>query len=70
MKKRLMELYDFFLVDGKISGKVTHVLGKIFMNKRKMPVCVKLDSADLKQNFTNALVKVENFLIHDYFYYD
>lgn len=57
LKRRLVELYDVFLVDGRISGKVAHILGKIFYKKRKLPIPIKLDSKDLRKTIENALLK-------------
>lgn len=57
LKRRLVELYDVFLVDGRISGKVAHILGKIFYNKRKMPVPIKFNSLNLKEAIDKALLK-------------
>ncbi|KAF5287502.1 hypothetical protein FQA39_LY04130 [Lamprigera yunnana] len=57
LKRKLLHLYDYFLVDAKISGYVTHRLGSIFMKSRKMPVCVKMDTPDLQQHFNMALKK-------------
>lgn len=57
LKRKLADLYDVFLVDGKISNKVHHLLGKTFIKKHKTPTCVKLDCNDLKKNFDVALNK-------------
>lgn len=56
-RRKLVELYDFFLVDGRISGKVAHLTGKIFMEKRKVPIPIKLDSANLQGVVEKALLK-------------
>lgn len=57
LKRRLVELYDVFLVDGKISGLVVHQLGKIFYNKKKVPVPIKLHVPNLKESIDKALHK-------------
>lgn len=56
-KRRLLSLYDVFLVDGKISGHVFHVLGKTFIKARKLPISVKVDEANIKYGITKALNK-------------
>lgn len=56
-RRKLLELYDFFLVDGKISSKVAHLTGKIFMEKRKVPIPIKLDMPDLNYAIERALRK-------------
>lgn len=58
LKRRLVELYDVFLVDGKISGYVVHQLGKIFYNKRKIPTPIKLQVPKLKESIDKALLKM------------
>ncbi|XP_066262783.1 ribosomal L1 domain-containing protein 1 [Euwallacea similis] len=55
LKNRLADLYDLFLVDGRISGKVVHKCGKIFYKKRKVPVAIRLQVANLKTNIEQAL---------------
>lgn len=57
LKRRLVELYDVFLVDGKISGYVVHQLGKIFYDKRKLPVPIRLQVPNLKESIDKALHK-------------
>ncbi|KAB0793167.1 hypothetical protein PPYR_12787 [Photinus pyralis] len=54
LKRKLLGLYDHFLVDSKVGGKVTHLLGSIFYQHRKMPTTVKMDHPNLKQHFENA----------------
>lgn len=63
LKKRLVDLYDTFLVDGRISGKVVRFCGSIFYKKRKVPTSVKLDSKQLKQHLETALKKTQ-FQLH------
>lgn len=57
LKRRLVELYDVFLVDGRISGKVTRTLGKIFYQKRKLPVPIKFREQNLKETIQKALLR-------------
>lgn len=57
LKNRLADLYDAFLVDGKISGKVVHKCGSIFYKKRKVPISVKLHVAKLKSHIEQSLKK-------------
>ncbi|XP_074040868.1 uncharacterized protein [Leptinotarsa decemlineata] len=57
-KSRLVDLYDMFLVCGKISGKVVKNCGKIFYKKRKIPIPVKLQSSNLKDHVNKMLSKV------------
>lgn len=57
LKRSLVELYDVFLVDGRISGQVARFLGKIFYDKRKVPVPVKLHKGSLQRNVNVALKK-------------
>lgn len=62
-KSRLVDLYDMFLVDGRISGKVVNKCGKIFYNKRKVPTAIKLEMTKLKEHIDKALSKAF-FLLH------
>lgn len=57
MKRRLLGSYDYFLVDGRISGHMAHVLGKEFREKRKWPTSVHMDKPDLKAEIDGALKK-------------
>ncbi|KAJ8932423.1 hypothetical protein NQ314_014680 [Rhamnusium bicolor] len=57
-KSRLADLYDVFLVDGKICGKVVGKCSKIFYKKRKVPIPVKLHVTKLKDHIEKALSKV------------
>ena len=56
MRRRLFGSYDYFLVDGRISGHMTHLLGKLFRQKRKLPTSIHMDK-DLKLEIDNALKK-------------
>ncbi|XP_066140504.1 ribosomal L1 domain-containing protein 1-like isoform X2 [Euwallacea fornicatus] len=55
LKNRLADLYDLFLVDGRISGKVVHKCGKVFYKKRKVPIAIRLQVTNLKTNIEQAL---------------
>lgn len=57
LKNRLADLYDVFLVDGRISGKVVHKCGKMFYKKRKVPIAVKVHVPQLKTEIERALKK-------------
>lgn len=58
LKRRLVELYDAFLVDGRISGRVTHFLGSIFYKKRNVPIPLKMQpTTKLQRNVKIALKK-------------
>ncbi|KAK2588924.1 hypothetical protein KPH14_001780 [Odynerus spinipes] len=57
LKRKLAGSYDHFLVDGRISGHMTHLLGKIFDRKRKLPISIRMDSKDLKSEIDYALRK-------------
>lgn len=57
LKNRLADLYDVFLVDGRISGKVVHKCGNIFYKKRKVPIAVKVHVPQLKTEIDRALKK-------------
>ncbi|KAL1488982.1 hypothetical protein ABEB36_014762 [Hypothenemus hampei] len=57
LKNRLVDLYDIFLVDGRISGKVVHKCGSIFYKKRKVPVAVNLSVPKLKETIERAVKK-------------
>lgn len=56
-KHRLVDLYDVFLADSKISGKVVKKCGKIFYKKRKVPTSVKLQVTKLKDHIDKTLLK-------------
>lgn len=57
LKKKLIASYDHFLVDGRISGHITHLLGKEFAKKRKLPTSIRMESKDLKHEIDYALRK-------------
>ncbi|XP_076289276.1 ribosomal L1 domain-containing protein 1 [Lasioglossum baleicum] len=57
LKKKLVGSYDHFLVDGKIAGHLSHLLGKEFHKKRKLPTSVRMQSKDLKHELEYALKK-------------
>ncbi|XP_020294823.1 ribosomal L1 domain-containing protein CG13096-like [Pseudomyrmex gracilis] len=57
LKKKLLGSYDYFLVDGRIAGHLTHLLGKCFVKKRKLPTSIKMQSKDLKHEIDYALRK-------------
>ncbi|XP_044272335.1 ribosomal L1 domain-containing protein 1-like [Tribolium madens] len=62
LRKRLVELYDVFLVDGKISGKTVKKCGKIFYQKRKIPTSIKLQVTKLKEHIETTLKKTPLYL--------
>ncbi|XP_047366090.1 ribosomal L1 domain-containing protein CG13096 [Vespa velutina] len=57
LKRKLVASYDYFLVDGKIAGHMSHLLGKIFYKKRKLPTSIKMNKEDLKCEIDYALRK-------------
>ncbi|XP_011643300.1 ribosomal L1 domain-containing protein CG13096 [Pogonomyrmex barbatus] len=57
LKKKLIGSYDHFLVDGRIAGHMSHLLGKQFFKKRKLPISIRIDSKDLKHEIDYALRK-------------
>lgn len=57
MKRKLVELYDLFLIDAMISKSAACHLGKIFFSKRKAPVPIKLNQPDLKEAIENGKKK-------------
>jgi len=57
LKKKLIGSYDYFLVDGRISGHISHLLGKEFFKKRKLPTSIRMESKDLKHEIDHALKK-------------
>ncbi|GJQ79990.1 hypothetical protein Trydic_g9465 [Trypoxylus dichotomus] len=57
LKRKLVELYDMFLVDGKVSKYAAKSLGKIFMEKRKLPIPVHMDATNLKEHLKLAMRK-------------
>ncbi|XP_011313724.1 ribosomal L1 domain-containing protein CG13096 [Fopius arisanus] len=57
MKLKLGRLFDYFLVDGRIAGHMTHLLGKTFRRAARPPTPVKLQRDNLKSEIENALRK-------------
>lgn len=57
MKKKLFNLYDVFLVDGRISGHVAKVLGKKFSSKKKTPIPIRMEKPNLEERIKKALGK-------------
>lgn len=57
MKGRLCEMYDLFLVDGRIAAKVMKFLGKRFIEKRKQPTPICLYKSNLKEEFDRCVRK-------------
>lgn len=57
MKRHLVEMYDLFLVDAKISSKVLQILGKKFITKRKQPVPIHMERTNLKREFEGCMKK-------------
>lgn len=57
LKKKLLATYDHFLVDGRIAGHMSHLLGKYFSKKRKLPTSIRMESKDLKHEIDYALRK-------------
>lgn len=58
MLHRLVNLYDFFLVDAKLAGRITKILGKVFFKNHKLPTPVKLEHPDIKKVVEKAISKV------------
>lgn len=59
LRNRLVDLYEHFLVDGRISGKVVRKCGKIFYKKRKVPNPIKLQVTKLKEHVEQSLCKTQ-----------
>lgn len=57
LKRKLCGYYDCFLVDSKLSGLVAHLLGKVFFEKRKLPVPIRMSNSNLNATIENALHK-------------
>ncbi|XP_076243114.1 ribosomal L1 domain-containing protein CG13096 [Calliopsis andreniformis] len=57
LKRKLVGSYDHFLVDGKIAGHLSHLLGREFYKKRKLPTSIRMQSKDLKHEIEHALKK-------------
>lgn len=56
-KLRLADLYEYFIVCGKVSGKVVKKCGKVFYQKRKVPTSVRLQVPKLKEHIDKQLSK-------------
>lgn len=56
-KSKLARLFDHYLVDGKITGHLTHLLGNNFHKIARKPIPVKLSRDNLKNEIDNALKK-------------
>ncbi|EPT25799.1 ribosomal L1p/L10e family protein [Toxoplasma gondii TgCatPRC2] len=54
-KRMLCASYDFFLCDRKIADKLTPVLGKTFIQAKKLPLPVKLSSTNVRPALEEAL---------------
>lgn len=65
LKRRLAASYDYFLADSRISGHLSHLLGKEFSTKRKLPTSVRMNSKDLKHEIDYALRKTSMQLHSD-----
>ncbi|XP_076379258.1 ribosomal L1 domain-containing protein 1 [Megalopta genalis] len=65
LKRKLLGSYDHFLVDGKIAGHLSHLLGKEFYKKRKLPTYIRMQSKDLKHEIEYALRKT-SIQLHSY----
>ncbi|XP_014474253.1 PREDICTED: ribosomal L1 domain-containing protein CG13096-like [Dinoponera quadriceps] len=65
LKRRLTASYDYFLVDSRIAGHMSHLLGKEFSAKRKLPTSVRMNSKDLKHEIDYALRKT-SMQLHSY----
>ncbi|XP_015437576.1 PREDICTED: ribosomal L1 domain-containing protein 1-like [Dufourea novaeangliae] len=65
LKRKLVGSYDHFLVDGKIAGHLSHLLGKQFYKKRKLPTSIRMQSKDLKHEIEYALKKT-SMQLHSY----
>ncbi|XP_043263628.1 ribosomal L1 domain-containing protein 1-like isoform X1 [Colletes gigas] len=65
LKRKLVGSYDHFLVDGKIAGHLSHLLGKEFYKRRKLPTSIRILSKDLKHEIEYALRKT-SMQLHSY----
>ncbi|KAJ9577638.1 hypothetical protein L9F63_005825, partial [Diploptera punctata] len=57
LKRNLVNQFDIFLADGRITGHVQGLIGKPIHMKRKLPVPVDFRAKDLKKEIDNALSK-------------
>lgn len=62
LKRKLVGSYDCFLVDGRIAGHMSHLLGKQFFARRRLPISIKMQSKDLKHEIEHALKKTSMHL--------
>lgn len=65
LKRKLAASFDYFLVDSRIAGHLSHLLGKEFFTKRKLPTSVRMSSKDLKHEIDYALRKTSMTLHSD-----
>uniref|UniRef100_A0A8D8QWH9 Ribosomal L1 domain-containing protein 1 n=1 Tax=Cacopsylla melanoneura TaxID=428564 RepID=A0A8D8QWH9_9HEMI len=60
MRRKLSDMYDVFLVDGKIACKLSSLIGKCFYAKNKTPIPVSLENEDkVKLEVERALRKTQ-----------
>lgn len=60
MRRKLSDMFDVFLCDGKVAKKLSSLFGKNFFLKRKTPIPVGLEKEDkIKLNIDRALRKTE-----------
>ncbi|KAL1453229.1 hypothetical protein WDU94_007392 [Cyamophila willieti] len=60
MRRKLSDMYDVFLVDGKIACKLSSLIGKFFYSKNKTPIPVSLEKEDkIKLEVERALRKTQ-----------
>uniref|UniRef100_A0A8D9B746 Leucine-rich repeat flightless-interacting protein 2 n=1 Tax=Cacopsylla melanoneura TaxID=428564 RepID=A0A8D9B746_9HEMI len=60
MRRKLSDMYDVFLVDGKIGCKLSSLIGKCFYAKNKTPIPVSLENEDkVKLEVERALRKTQ-----------
>ncbi|KAJ4444347.1 hypothetical protein ANN_06139 [Periplaneta americana] len=57
LRRRLVDQYDLFLCDGRISGHILHLLGKEVYRKRKLPVPVDFRVKNLNEQVEKAFSK-------------
>lgn len=62
-KKKLSDSYDLFLCDDRVSKFMPKLLGKSFVNKRKLPINVKLhDQERASKTLKRALSSIHGFI--------
>ncbi|KAK7863245.1 hypothetical protein R5R35_001455 [Gryllus longicercus] len=64
MKRALCNSFDVFLSDAKVCGHISHLLGKTFYDRKKLPVPIKLDAKNLKEHVEQALHK-SSYRVHN-----